>query len=78
MMCMDVESHEVTCGNACGHFDYLNQCCWLSWWHKEEGDHCNYGLVEVDGMILTPKQLERLRKSRQTQSQSSTSRISEK
>jgi len=61
----DFEAYEVTCGNACGHFDYLNQCCWLSWWHKEEGDRCNYGLKEVNGAIYTPKELEEWRISSQ-------------
>jgi len=63
---LDFETHEVTCGNACGHFDYLNQCCWLSWWTKHEGDYCNYGLIEVAGEIYTPKELEELRGSCQT------------
>ena len=28
--------------SSCGHFDSLNQCCWLSWRDKEEGDPCDY------------------------------------
>lgn len=59
----DFEVYDVTCGNACGHYDYLNQCCWLSWRNKQEGDYCNYGLKEVDGMVYTPKELEQLRNS---------------
>jgi len=59
----EFETQEVTCGWQCGHFDSFNQCCWLSWWNKQEGDHCNYGLKEVDGMIFTPKELEALRNS---------------
>ena len=47
----------VTCGDQCGHFDAFNQCCWLSWWNKEEGDRCNYGLViDIDGEVHTPEE----------------------
>lgn len=60
-----IETHEVTCGNSCGHFDYLNQCCWLSLWHKQEGDYCDYELREWEGMILTPKEVKELRSSEQ-------------
>ena len=38
----DLESLE--CSSQCGSFDYLNQCCWRTWWHKEEGDHCSFNL----------------------------------
>ena len=37
----------------CGHYDALNQCCWLSWRQKEEGDICSYGwYVDENGMIV--------------------------
>lgn len=59
----EIEAHEVTCGWQCGHFDSFNQCCWLSWRNKQEGDHCDYGLIEIGGMVYTPKELEALRNS---------------
>ena len=58
---LELEGYDITCGNECGHFDHLNQCCWLSWWHKEEGDHCNYGLKMVLGEVYTPSELKELR-----------------
>jgi len=57
----EYEEHDVTCGCACGHFDDFNQCCWLSWHNKQEGDWCNYGLKMIDGEVYTPKELEELR-----------------
>lgn len=39
--------------SSCGHYDSLNQTCWLSWRHKEEGDICSYGwYVDQNGMIV--------------------------
>ena len=58
----ELEIHEITCGNECGHWDELNQFCWLSWWHKQEGDRCNYGFVDVNGVTYTPKELEELQR----------------
>lgn len=63
----DIDTREVTCGSSCGHFDSFNQCCWLSWWNKQEGDHCNYGLVMVDGEVYTPQELEQLRGSSESE-----------
>lgn len=38
---------------SCGHYDALNQCCWLSLGQKEEGDTCSYGwYVDENGMIV--------------------------
>lgn len=44
----DVEFKE--CGDSCGHFDSLNECCWITWKHKWYGDHCDVGLVEDSEM----------------------------
>jgi len=41
-----------TCRDSCPHFDSLNECCWLSWWHKWYGDQCDYNLVEDSEMNL--------------------------
>jgi len=63
-MMEELETHEVYCGSDCGHFDTLNQCCWLSWWHKQEGDWCDYGLrITAEREVYTPKELEQLRTS---------------
>jgi len=46
---------DLKCGSGCSHFDALNQCCWLSWCHQEEGDYCAYGLkVDENGLIVYP------------------------
>ena len=44
----DLEPLECSEG-GCGHYDALNQCCWLSWRHKEEGDICSYGWYVDEG-----------------------------
>lgn len=49
---------DVRCGSQCGSFDYLNLCCWKSWYNKQEGDFCDYGLVDADGVIMTQKEFE--------------------
>ena len=36
-MMEELETYPVECGSACGHYDFLNQYCWLSWRNKEEG-----------------------------------------
>ena len=47
-----LEPLECSEGN-CGHYDALNQCCWLSWRHKEEGDICSYNFyVDENGLIV--------------------------
>jgi hypothetical protein len=45
--------HELECSTQCGHYDELNQCCWVSWRNQDEGDRCFYGLYEDEsGMIV--------------------------
>ena len=39
------------CSNSCGHYDGLNQCCWIVGDHGlftevREGDYCRYGFKE--------------------------------
>lgn len=47
-----LEPLECSEGN-CGHYDSLNQCCWLSWGTKQEGDTCSYGwYVDESGSIV--------------------------
>jgi len=61
-MMEELETWEVYCGSDCGHFDSLNQCCWLSWWIKHEGDWCDYGLrITAEREIYTPNELKELR-----------------
>jgi len=42
----------LRCGEDCGNYDRLNRCCWLSWWHKEPGDSCDYNLVIGPDMMI--------------------------
>lgn len=30
------------CSDTCGSFDSLNQCCWITWWRKNEGNLCDF------------------------------------
>lgn len=46
----------LRCSTQCGHFDELNQCCWKTWWHKNEGDLCDFGLYD-DGRMQHVKGL---------------------
>ena len=39
------------CSNSCGHYDVINQCCWLVsnrglFTEVQEGDTCRYGFKE--------------------------------
>jgi len=50
----DFESEEVRqCGESCGHYDSLNQCCWQLtekglFFYVSEGDYCHLGYKEND------------------------------
>ena len=39
------------CSSSCGHYDVINQCCWIVGSHGlftevQEGDTCRYGFKE--------------------------------
>jgi hypothetical protein len=58
------EPYELHCGDNCGHHDVINQCCWIVsdrglCSEVEEGDPCLYGFVELNGMILSPLEIEK-------------------
>ena len=50
----DEEEQVRECGEGCGHYDSLNQCCWVAsrrglCTDVSEGDLCRYGFKEDDG-----------------------------
>ena len=50
-MTLRTESEIRTCSNSCGHYDLINQCCWIVSERGlcsdvQEGDRCLYGFKE--------------------------------
>lgn len=51
---MDDEARIRDCGDSCGHFDGLNQCCWQAgnwglFLDVAEGDSCHFGYMGEEG-----------------------------
>jgi hypothetical protein len=50
------ELRDVFCNNQCGHYDHINQFCWLMWWDIKEEDLCHVGFKEdSNGFYVIPK-----------------------
>ncbi len=69
---LELEWEEMRCESRCGHFDHINQCCWIVTekglcTDVQEGDYCHHGFVDINGQTYTRKELEKLQTNYKTQ-----------